>query len=118
MADRKEDSSKTQQVTGAEHKESRRKALKSTLIGGAVISASVAPDKWKKPVLDSVVLPAHAATTDDTDSGAPGNTTAAPTAAPTTPEPTTTVDVTTTPRPNGNTAFNFTFSDWVDEQVS
>ena len=110
MADRK-DTSKTQQATGAEHKESRRKALKSTLIGGAVISTSVAPDRWKKPVLDSVVLPAHAATTDETGSGAPGNTTAAPT-----PAPTTTV-ATTTCGPNCTAEFGFTFSDWVDDKI-
>ncbi len=114
MADRK-DTSKKQQATGAEHKESRRRALKSTLIGGAVISTSAAPDKWKKPILDSVMLPAHATTTDETGSGSPENTTPAPTPAPTT----TMVYVTTTPQPcNVNCSVSFTFSDWVDEQVS
>ena len=42
----------------------RRKVLKSTLAGGAVITASIAPEKWTKPVLSSVVLPAHATTSD------------------------------------------------------
>ena len=38
----------------------RRKLIKSTLAGGAVISTSIVPEKWKKPALDSVVLPSHA----------------------------------------------------------
>ena len=99
MTDSK-DKTVDQQATGSIQKESRRKALKTTLIGGAVISTGVLPDKWKKPVLDSVILPSHAETTGDTDSGGP--------------------DTTTTGSPNvtENVTFNFTFSDWVDEQVS
>ena len=114
MTDRK-DKKTDQQVTGSVHKEARRKALKSTLIGGAVISTSVVPEKWKKPMLDSVVLPSHATTTDDSSSAGGANTTpgAAPTPAPTT----TMVYVTTTCSPNANCSFKFTFSDWVDEEI-
>ena len=43
--------------------ESRRKAIKTTLAGCAVISTSILPDKWEKPALDSVLLPAHATMT-------------------------------------------------------
>ena len=68
--------------------EQRRKVLKSTLAGGAVITTSILPKKWTKPALDSVVLPAHAATT---ATGGEGGTTAPPTTAPpTTPPPKTT----------------------------
>ena len=38
----------------------RRRVLKTTLAGGAVISTSVLPDSWKKPAVDHIVLPAHA----------------------------------------------------------
>lgn len=41
----------------------RRKALKTILAGGGVISVgSNLPDTWKRPVLDAVSLPAHAQT--------------------------------------------------------
>ena len=43
--------------------EERRKALKKILTGtGAVTIAANAPDKWTKPVIDSVILPSHAQT--------------------------------------------------------
>ena len=42
--------------------ESRRKALRKILIsGGVVAGASFLPDKWVKPVVDSIVVPAHGA---------------------------------------------------------
>ncbi len=43
----------------------RRKALKKLLVGsGAAVAASqTLPTKWTKPVVDSVILPAHAQTT-------------------------------------------------------
>ena len=47
---------------GANQKASRRKVLKHTLIGGTVISASVLPDRWTKPLINTVVTPAHAQT--------------------------------------------------------
>ena len=43
--------------------EQRREALRRILAGGGiVIGADVLPDKWSNPVVDSVILPAHAAT--------------------------------------------------------
>ncbi len=65
--------------------ESRRKALRKILIsGGVVASASFLPDKWVKPVVDSIVVPAHALTspTAPAPTAAPTGT-AAPTPAPT-----------------------------------
>ncbi len=42
----------------------RRKLLKSLVAGGgAAVTANSLPDKWAKPVVDSVLLPAHAQTT-------------------------------------------------------
>ncbi len=43
----------------------RRKLLTSAVLGGSVLGATQAlPEKWLKPVVSSVVLPAHAETTD------------------------------------------------------
>ncbi|MFH1152184.1 MAG: hypothetical protein V1793_00055 [Pseudomonadota bacterium] len=43
--------------------ESRRKVLRKLLIGGGVVAgAGLLPDKWTKPVVDFVVVPAHAQT--------------------------------------------------------
>ncbi len=54
----------------------RRKALKSLLVsGGVVTGASILPQKWSRPVVDSVILPSHASTTDDSDSGSTEETT-------------------------------------------
>jgi len=51
------------QMTGIEEKTSRRRVLRNTLIGGgAVLSTSIVPDKWKTPLLNSVILPSHAQT--------------------------------------------------------
>ncbi len=42
---------------------SRRKLLKSIAAGsGAVVAGKSLPESWRKPVVDSVVLPAHAET--------------------------------------------------------
>ncbi len=44
----------------------RRQALKNIALGGGLISAaSMAPQKWVRPVVDSVILPSHANTSDD-----------------------------------------------------
>lgn len=44
-------------------KQSRRKALKSMVAGsGAVIAGKSLPEEWAKPMVDSVLLPAHAQT--------------------------------------------------------
>lgn len=50
--------------------DSRRKLLKSLAAGsGAVVAGKSLPESWSRPVIDSVILPAHASTTDDTGSG-------------------------------------------------
>lgn len=53
---------------------SRRRALKNLLIsGGVVTGGTLLPKTWTRPVVDSVILPSHAATTPDdsnSDSGA------------------------------------------------
>lgn len=42
----------------------RRKLLKSVAIGsGAIITGKTLPENWTKPVVDSVLLPAHAQAT-------------------------------------------------------
>ena len=65
-------------------KDTRRKLLKTIAAGsGAVVAGKAIPESWSRPVVDSVVLPAHAATTDDSGSQGGGATT-------TTPAPTTT----------------------------
>jgi hypothetical protein len=46
--------------------ESRRKLLKSIAAGsGAIVAGKSLPESWSKPVVDSVMLPAHAQTTQD-----------------------------------------------------
>ena len=43
--------------------EGRRKALQKLLVGGGIVGASTQlPDKWTKPLVDSVLVPAHAQT--------------------------------------------------------
>ncbi len=101
---------------GADKKNSRRKILKKTLTGGAVISAGVASSKWSKPVIDLVVLPAHAQTSMP-DDGSGGSTTDSPGGGTTTATPTTTTatpTTTTTQNPNSNINSNFTFFDWTE----
>lgn len=45
----------------------RRKLLKTVLIGGGVLgTAHITLEKWAKPVIDSVILPAHATTSNTT----------------------------------------------------
>jgi hypothetical protein len=61
---------------------SRRKLLKTAVVGGGIIGASKAmPEKWSKPVVDSVLIPAHAATT-GSGGGGGGGTTVGPTTTP------------------------------------
>ncbi|MCP4000554.1 MAG: hypothetical protein GY727_06575 [Gammaproteobacteria bacterium] len=58
--------------------EVRRKLLKSLAAGsGAVVAGKNLPESWSKPVIDSVMLPVHAETTDDNESGGPEVTTTA-----------------------------------------
>lgn len=50
-------------MTDNKSSESRRKLLKKMAIGGATIAAGRSlPSEWSKPVVDSVLLPAHAQT--------------------------------------------------------
>ena len=44
----------------------RRSVLKRLLVGGGVAAtAKMLPDQWHKPVVESVILPAHAGTSDE-----------------------------------------------------
>ena len=58
-------------VESQENNPERRKVLKSTLAGGAVITTSVLPEKWSKPAVDAVVIPSHALMT--AGGGGPGS---------------------------------------------
>ncbi len=56
----------------------RRSVLKGALLGTG--SAAALPDAWINPVINTVIVPAHAQTTDGSDAGA-GEATTAPTTA-------------------------------------
>jgi hypothetical protein len=43
--------------------QSRRKTLKKIAVGGAVAGVLALTGKWSKPVVDSIILPAHAQAT-------------------------------------------------------
>ena len=48
-------------MTDNKSSESRRKLLKSIAVGsGAIVAGKSLPDSWRRPVVDSVMLPAHA----------------------------------------------------------
>ena len=50
-------------MTDKKSNESRRKLLKSIAAGsGAIVAGKSLPEKWSRPVVDSVLLPAHAQT--------------------------------------------------------
>ncbi len=56
-------------MTDKKSNDSRRKLLKSIAAGsGAIIAGKSLPESWARPVVDSVILPTHAQTTDDTGS--------------------------------------------------
>ena len=40
---------------------SRRRALKVLGLGGVVVATLALPTKWTRPVVESIVVPAHAA---------------------------------------------------------
>jgi len=75
----------------------RRGALKSASTSAFVaVAATQIPGQWKKPVVDSIIIPAHAVTTDIAGGGGDLTTTAVtPTVAPTTVAPTTVAPGTT-----------------------
>lgn len=55
-------------VTDKELSKPRRKLLRTLAAGsGVVLTGTSLPDKWSRPVVDSVVLPAHAQTTGQDD---------------------------------------------------
>ena len=61
------------------HTNSRRRVLKSIAAGsGAVITGKSLPETWTRPVIDTVMLPAHATTTDDSGSAGSAVTTPPP----------------------------------------
>lgn len=48
--------------------QARRRLLKALGTGGGILAAgAAAPDKWGKPVVDAVLLPAHAVTSEQTE---------------------------------------------------
>ena len=50
-------------MTDKKSSESRRKLLKSIAAGsGAIVAGKTLPESWSRPVVDSVLLPAHAQT--------------------------------------------------------
>lgn len=89
MSNKKDQSSKTVDSTLIGNKDKRRKVLKSIVAGGGIVTAASTTDKWTEPVIKSLVLPAHAQTSDVSDTDA-----SATTMAPTTMAPTTTADPT------------------------
>lgn len=53
-------------MTDKKSNDSRRKLLKSIAASsGAVVAGKSLPESWTKPIVDSVLLPAHAATSGD-----------------------------------------------------
>ncbi len=48
------------------HSKAKRRALLGAISTAGVVGAAKLPGQWTRPVVDHVLLPAHAATTDDT----------------------------------------------------
>lgn len=70
-----------------ERTHSRRKALKKIALGGTIaVGASTLPPQWTKPIVDKVIVPAHAETSPEP------TTTLEQTTTTTTVEPTTTIE--------------------------
>lgn len=54
---------KKMELSGIPDNQSRRKAIKKIAVGvGALAGYSVLPQKWTQPIIDNIVLPAHAQT--------------------------------------------------------
>ena len=56
-------------------KSTRRKVVKAGLLGGTLAASQAAPTKWTKPVVNSVLLPAHASATGGGGDGGEGTVT-------------------------------------------
>jgi len=54
---------------------SRRRILQALTVGGVASSSQFLPEQWSKPVVNSLMLPAHATTTDTTGASSGGQTT-------------------------------------------
>jgi len=69
-----------QPIEKPEKKTSRRKAIKTAIAGTAVVGTAgqIGSGKWTKPVVDSVIIPAHAATTGSGGDPGEGTTTPVP----------------------------------------
>lgn len=88
-SDRKHDESDAKDAE-LEKEQGRRKVLKGgVVVGGAAVAAALSmPKKWTRPLVEAVVVPAHAQTSPGAPTPQPtGAPTSAPTSAPT-PSPT------------------------------
>lgn len=56
------DDKKTNDNNDPTRKLNRRTTLKTLLTGGGVLTLAALPNRWMKPVVDTVILPAHAQT--------------------------------------------------------
>lgn len=83
--DTKRDKTDSKDADGAK-KQARRDVLKGgVVVGGAAVAAALSmPKKWTRPLVEAVIVPAHAQTSPGAPTPAP---TSAPTASPT-PSPT------------------------------
>ena len=54
------------------HSKAKRRALLGAISTAGVVGAAKLPGQWTRPVVDHVLLPAHAATTDDTGAAGSG----------------------------------------------
>ncbi len=79
---KKDSAGKSQPVDG-----SRRKALKTMAGAGAFAGLLAVSGKWSKPVVDSIILPAHAQATDAAAPGANATTSTTTTTTTTTTHP-------------------------------
>jgi len=69
-------------VTNAPKNQDRRKAIKKMAVGvGVLAGCSVLPEKWTRPIVGQIVLPAHAETSGVEETSSVEETAAAPSAA-------------------------------------
>ena len=77
MADDSESEKRAAKNTDLEKEQGRRNLLKGgVVVGGAAVAAALTPKKWTRPLVDAVIVPAHAQTS-------PGAPTPMPTPSPT-----------------------------------